>query len=399
MSTQASRVPVASEHPHVQEGTPEVRQCLEHLEQQLRICTATLSFITDFAYTFDRDGRFLYANQPLLDLWALKLEDAVGKNFYDLRYPDELAALLQRQIQQVFDTGNKLSGETSYTSPSGVFGYYEYIFNPVIDDAGNVELVAGSTRDVTKRKQAEADLLKQEKLAAVSELAARLAHEINNPLQAVTNLITILKHSRGLSIEDQAFVTMAENQLGRVVRLTQQSLSFYRETASAATVNLEDLIERVIDLYGRQIAAKQITLTKRYLSGPTTIHSYSGEIQQVFSTLLVNAIEAVPTGGTIAIRIRKSVNRANRRLYGVRIAIADSGVGIPGHNMARIFEPFFTTKGENRTGLSLWVAKGIMNHLGGSIRMRSRANPGQRGTCFSIFLPSQLPSNLNSPLG
>jgi PAS domain S-box-containing protein len=118
----------------------------------------TLSAIADFAYVFDRDGRFVYVNKPLLDLWGLKLEDAIGKNFFDLQYPEELAATLQRQIRQVFDTRERLKDETPYTSPTGVGGYYEYIFIPVIGADGEVEAVAGSTRDISDRKRAEDEL-------------------------------------------------------------------------------------------------------------------------------------------------------------------------------------------------------------------------------------------------
>ena len=129
------------------------------------------------------------------------------------------------------------------------------------------------------------------------------------------------------------------------------------------------------------------------MSGGTTIQSYPGEIRQVLSTLLLNAIEALLPGGTIAVHVGKSSDWNEPANRGVRISIADNGVGIPRHNTARIFEPFFTTKGENGTGLGLWVANGIVNRLGGSIRVRSSVRPGKTGTCFSIFLPTRLPSN------
>jgi PAS domain S-box-containing protein len=132
------------------------------LEQQARLFDTTLSSITDFAYIFDRDGRFIYVNQALLDLWGLKIEDAVGKNFYDLKYPDNLAERLQLQIKQVFDTKEGLRDETPYTSPTGAGGYYEYIFRPVLDADGNVSEVAGSTRDITERKRMEEDLRRSE---------------------------------------------------------------------------------------------------------------------------------------------------------------------------------------------------------------------------------------------
>lgn len=125
------------------------------LARRARIFDTTLSSITDFAYIFDKSGRFAYANQALLNLWGLKLEDAVGKDFFDLKDPPDLALKLQQQIQKVFTTREVIRDETPYTSPTGAGGYYEYIFSPVIDEAGNVEVVAGSTRDITERKRTE----------------------------------------------------------------------------------------------------------------------------------------------------------------------------------------------------------------------------------------------------
>ena len=142
------------------------------IEQQARISNTTLSSITDFAFIFDRDCRFVYANKPLLELWGLTLDEVVGNNFFDLRYPDDLAARLQQQIQQVFDTQQELRGETPYTSPTGKSGYYEYIFNPVFADDGTVELVAGSTRDITERKiSQEALRLSEERFRSLCESA------------------------------------------------------------------------------------------------------------------------------------------------------------------------------------------------------------------------------------
>jgi PAS domain S-box-containing protein len=146
--------------------------------RQARVFDAVLSSITDFAYTFDRRGRFTYVNKALLDLWGLALERAIGKNFFDLRYPDELAAKLQRQIEEVFQTGKPLFDETPYVSPTGAGGYFEYIFVPVFTPEGEVEAVAGSTRDITRRKRAEDDrerLLKQ--VEAERERLSEIIHQ------------------------------------------------------------------------------------------------------------------------------------------------------------------------------------------------------------------------------
>jgi PAS domain S-box-containing protein len=133
----------------------ELKELSRKLELRVRVLETTLAHITDFAYVFDREGRFVYVNRALLDLWGLTLDEAVGKNFFDLKYPDELAAKLQRQIQQVFDTRQGLTDETPYTSPTGKGGHYEYIFRPVLAPDGTVEMVAGSTRDITERRRAE----------------------------------------------------------------------------------------------------------------------------------------------------------------------------------------------------------------------------------------------------
>jgi PAS domain S-box-containing protein len=149
---------VSSDNSQQGQAETDLRELSRRLEQRVRVLETTLSHIPDFAYIFDREGRFVYVNQPLLDLWGLTLDEAVGKNFFDLKYPDELAAKLQAQIQQVFDTGQGLTDETPYTSPTGKGGYYEYIFRPVFAADGTIEHVAGSTRDITRRKQTEASL-------------------------------------------------------------------------------------------------------------------------------------------------------------------------------------------------------------------------------------------------
>jgi PAS domain S-box-containing protein len=160
---------------------------LFRLDRQARILDITLSSISDFAYIFNREGRFVFINRALLNLWGLKLEDAVGKNFFDLKYPDELAARLQRQIQTVFETKAGLTDETPYTSPTGAGGYYEYIFRPVLDREGNVELVAGSTRDITERKRVESDLRKsEERLRTLTESLESQVQERTKELEMRT---------------------------------------------------------------------------------------------------------------------------------------------------------------------------------------------------------------------
>lgn len=150
-----------------------------HLNERIRYYDAILSSISDFAYTFDREGRFVFINQALLDLWGLKFEEAVGKNFFDLNYPDDLATRLQRQIQQVFTSRGSVTDETEYTSPTGVVGYYEYIFSPYFGPDGAVELVVGTTRNITDRKHAE------EKIRRLSERNLEILETITDGFVAI----------------------------------------------------------------------------------------------------------------------------------------------------------------------------------------------------------------------
>jgi two-component system CheB/CheR fusion protein len=243
--------------------------------------------------------------------------------------------------------------------------------------------------DISERKLAEAALIKSEKVAAAGRMAATLAHEINNPLQAIANLVTIWAQSPGLDAQGHACAAMAEGELRRVTHLTQQSLSFYRESGSPTSVNIGETIDSVLNIYDTRIEAKGIHVTRWYQSDGMTIRTYPGEIRQVFSTLLLNAMEAVEAGGTIDVRARKASHWQNPAIKGVRVTISDNGVGISATNISRIFEPFFTTKGENGTGLGLWVASGIVDRAGGSILTRSSVHSDRHGTCFSIFLPAK----------
>jgi two-component system CheB/CheR fusion protein len=203
-----------------------------------------------------------------------------------------------------------------------------------VDDASFAG--CGST-DITERKLTEAALVKSEKLAAAGRLAATLAHEINNPLQAITNLMTILRQAPNMDDQNRVYANMAAEELDRVAHLTRQSLSFYRDVTSPSLVNLEEALDSTLHLYAKQIAVQEITVSRQYQSHGAQIQSYPGEIRQVFSTLLVNAIEAVPKGGRLTLRISKSRNwDKNPASRGLRVTLADNGCGIPGHYKERL---------------------------------------------------------------
>jgi signal transduction histidine kinase len=246
---------------------------------------------------------------------------------------------------------------------------------------------------ITERKRAEEAMIRTEKLAVTGRLAATMAHEINNPLEALTNIVYLL----GQSLTDAStreYVEVMEKQLQTISHITSQTLKFHREAGRPAEFELAGLIAELVEFY--QPKAKQhgvIVVTR--LDAKAKIIGFSGEIRQVISNLLLNAIEATPKDGRVTLHLYESCDRHDSNWRGYRVSIADTGVGIDAQHRARIFEPFFTTKGEKGTGLGLWVSMGIVHRAGGYIRVWSTRRPGRSGTCFSVFLPPEMPATEN----
>ncbi len=240
--------------------------------------------------------------------------------------------------------------------------------------------------DVEERRRAQEALRRSEKLAATGRLAATIAHEINNPLEAITNLLFLCAATNGVPDSVKEYVRIAQAELSRVSHITRQTLAFHRQSPHAEPVRVMELIDSVLFLYGRRAMEKQIEIT-REVDYTGTIIGYAGELRQVISNLVANAIEACPGGGRLRLRAHESREYNNSHKRGVRIVIADTGSGIPRESVERIFEPFYTTKGEKGSGLGLWVSQGIISKHGGQIRMRSNNSSTHTGTVFSIFLP------------
>jgi two-component system, chemotaxis family, CheB/CheR fusion protein len=349
----------------------------------------------DAIVTKDLNGMIQTWNPGAERIFGYMQQEAIGKPITMLIPADRLFE--EERILDHIRRGEHINHyESIRRRKDGSLLNVSLTISPLVNASGQIVGASKIARDITDRKQTEVALMKSEKLAVAGRMAAVLAHEINNPLQAVTNVMTLLEQSSNMDSRDQEFVRTANNELARVNRLTQQSLRFYRDSVSPTEVSVAEEIDTVLDMYAKRITAKNITVTKQYQADGASIHSYPGEIRQIFSTLLINAVEALPIGGRFVLRVSQSADWSKApAVNGLRVTLADSGCGIPPHNAARIFEPFFTTKGENGTGLGLWVARGIADRLGGSIRMRSRVHPGNSGTCFSVFLPNHPPTAIS----
>ena len=248
------------------------------------------------------------------------------------------------------------------------------------------EIVGASViaRDITAEKQSEEAIRRSEKLATTGRLAASIAHEINNPLEALANLLYLARHDSNHAGD---YLTLAEQEVGRVAKLAQQTLGFVRDNGSPGSIDPTAIMDEILQLYSRKLERRQIRVTRRY-RGSSSIRGYSGELRQLLANLLVNAVDAMANGGSLQVRVAAGRDWPSGR-EGVRITVADTGHGIPRDHLRQIFEPFYTTKKDTGTGLGLWVSRGIVQKHGGSIRVRSRASGRATGTVFSIFLPQE----------
>lgn len=247
------------------------------------------------------------------------------------------------------------------------------------DAAGNPIRAIGMCMDITARKLTEEALRKTEKLAAAGRLAATIAHEVNNPLEAVMNLIFLARNENDLT-ERNHLLDMADKELQRVSHITRQTLGFYRDSGRAVMVDLGEVVTNVVDVFQGKLKSKGVQ-AQLDIRDQTVVHGVPGEITQVVSNLISNAIDASRSGSAVRIRVR-------HRPEGAVLIVSDHGVGISLTARTKIFEPFFTTKKDVGTGLGLWISRRIVENHGGSIRFRSSNGSKATGTVFVVSLRS-----------
>lgn len=235
-----------------------------------------------------------------------------------------------------------------------------------------------------ERQRAEEVLRTSERLASFGRLAASIAHEVNNPLEAVTNVLYLLNRCE---MDDKArgYLKLAEEELRRVTHIVRQSLAFSRISGDQVPTRLSQLVDEVLRLYAPRIRSGQVRIEKRIEYDAQV----AGEVRQVVSNLIVNAVDAVEMGGSVTLHLRRACDPRDPSRTGVRLVVADQGTGILPEHRQDIFQPFFTTKRDKGTGLGLWISSEIVHKHGGSIRLRSSVAPGRSFTVFSVFLPAE----------
>jgi len=268
----------------------------------------------------------------------------------------------------------------------GIRKSWDVRITPALDKKGNIERLVAVSRDMTELKAAQQLAFQSEKLAAAGRLAATMAHEINNPLEAVTNFIYLAMTAKGLPEEVCRHLEIADRELARVSQIAQQTLGFYRGTSNDRWISVADLIRDVLVVYDRKLAYKQIEALVS-VAPDLKLFGRQGELRQALSNLLTNAIDASRSSGKIWIRARRSRRWGADGADGVRITFADNGSGMSPEVQKKIFVPFFTTKSEIGTGIGLWATRTLIEQRGGFLRFHSRDGETS-GTVMTIFLPN-----------
>lgn len=255
------------------------------------------------------------------------------------------------------------------------------------NEQGQPVRLVGILIDITRERQAQEALVKTEKLAVAGRMAASIAHEINNPLDAAMGLLYVSRTDEAVPEQVKEHLKLVEHELTRAAQITRSTLTFYRESPNPIPTNIVELVDSVLNFQQASIRSAGVEVqTDLVYSQP--ILAFPGELRQIFANLISNAIDAMRTKGKLVVRVHPARDWVSHR-DGYRIVVADNGPGIPPEARKRLFDAFYTTKGEKGTGLGLWIAKQLVQKLGGSIKLRSctSATPGKRGTTFSVWLP------------
>ena len=346
----------------------ELRTKAETAERQYR---AILESISEGFVFVDRGWRIVYANEQFAVLSGLPVAQLLGRQAWEVA-PDLGRSSFGEALRNAMETGTAMHME-DYYPPSG-----RWIRANVYPAPDGLSIFA---QDVTERRVQQEKLLLSEKLAATGRLAATIAHEINNPLESVLNLIYLSRTSRAEIETIREYLSTAEKELTRVSHIARHTLGFYRETSVPSQIDMPALLEEVLTVYDSRLRASAVQVTKDFVVVPT-VRALRGELHQVFSNLISNAIDAMREGGRLTLSIRESSDKP-----GLLVTVEDTGTGITAANLSRLFEPFFTTKAGAGTGLGLWVVRQFVESWGGTISVLSDIEPTKHGTTFRIFLP------------
>jgi PAS domain S-box-containing protein len=353
----------------------------------------TLRSIGDAVIAADPEGRVVFMNRVAEQLtgWKEKEADGLPLSKIFVIVNQRTRAAVENPVDAVRRSGKivGLANHTILIRKDGAEFHIDDSAAPILNVNARMIGIVLVFRDISERHASELALMRAEKLASAGRLAAAIAHEVNNPLEGLVNLIYLARGEEDMQ-KIRRHLTEADRELQRIAHITRQSLGFYRETSVAGSFRPDVVTREVFDFYSSRAATARVSLHVNIKTDQKAFGN-QGEFRQVLSNLLANSLDACKDGDAICVRVRAAVSPRDPALRGVRIAVADTGCGIAPENMECIFEPFFTTKKDTGTGLGLWVSRELMEKCGGNLSVRSSVNGRRSGTVFSLFLPGSAP--------
>ena len=386
-----ARVPTTRDHDEVavlvnafNEMLIEIQKRDSALQESERQFRSLADSIPQLAWMGEATGELFWYNRRWYEYTGTTPQQMLGWGWRSVHDPEQLPAVMEKW-KRAIETGEPFDMIFPLRGADGTYRDFLTLASPVRDDKGNVARWFGTNTDITEQRRAEEALRQTEKLAATGRLAASIAHEINNPLEAVINLVYL---ARKQPENARKYLELADQELERIAQITRNTLGFYRDSSSTKEVDISEVLGEVIALYWRKIQFKKISVRPDYGNG-IKIVGFPGEIRQIFANLVANAIEALSAEGSLVIRASRVTLRDGSNRAGVRVTFLDNGTGIAPENRKKIFEPFYTTKKDVGTGLGLWLTLQLVEKHHGSLRVRTSVEPGRSCTVFSVFLPER----------
>jgi PAS domain S-box-containing protein len=358
---------------HLRKAEEESRESAKRLGELAAIVASS----DDVIVSKDLNGIITSWNNAATRVFGYTPEEMIGTSILKLipehLHPDE------KVILENIRAGRRVEHfETIRLAKDGTLLDVSLTVSPIKDKKGQVIGASKILRDISGRKRIEQSLLQAEKIAATGRMAATIAHEINNPLESVMNLLYLLR-SKIIDDEGRGYLALAEQELDRVSHIAKQTLGYYREHAAASPASLSQIAQHALTIYGPRCTAAGIVV-RESLNSDTKIILRRGEMMQVVSNLIANAIHAMPAGGTLSVSVSDAED-------GVVLTVEDDGEGIAPKDLPRVFDAFFTTRATVGTGIGLFVAKQFVEGHGGRISIESNSEPDTHGTTIRIFLP------------
>jgi len=342
------------------------------IDQVKQFAWQALEHIPEVFFIFDREFRFTYANAAGAEIGTRLGKRLVGECLWNL-LPDLKETIVESNFRKAMEQRVPTEFEFYYEP---LESWFQYRVHPQPGEG-----IVVYARDISEARKAEQALRRSEQLSAAGRLAASIAHEINNPLEAVTNLLYLAKMDESVTGNTKSLLELADKELQRLSHIAARSLKFYRQRTKPTLTSLEELMDSVLFFHETAINGRAVQLERRYRQ-TAPVFCRAGEIQQVITNLIGNGLDALSRNGRLIVAVRPATDRTARE--GVAITVADNGCGIDPTVFHRLFHPFVTTKDEAGTGLGLWVSKGILDKHKAQIAVRSKVGSG---TVFRLFLP------------